>query len=115
MIESNEKLTKEELLEQMKRCWHLYSLPESKVNLQAYKQLREIIEEAYVIPDTSEREEELEALLIKMQDELDKQQKPVINKKTARDVYTLIVNENLNFEGFWKFFRQLGLERIEDE
>jgi len=41
------KLTEEELLEQMKRCWHLYSLPECKINLLAYNQLIEIVKEHF--------------------------------------------------------------------
>jgi len=44
---SGEQLTKKELLTQMERCWHLYSLPESKINQQAYVQLREIVEEHF--------------------------------------------------------------------
>ena len=49
MTKKEEKLTKEELLEQMERCWHLYSLPEAKKNQQAYTQLKEIVEEHFYI------------------------------------------------------------------
>lgn len=48
------------------------NLFDKEFNGKVRQKLKEIINEVYAIPDTSEREAELEEIIIKMQDELDK-------------------------------------------
>lgn len=50
---------------------------------QAYQQIKECIGEAFAIPSTSQREGELEEIIIKMQEELDK--KPQVTEEWIQE------------------------------
>ena len=82
------KLTEGELVEQMKRCWHLYSLPESKINQQAYNQLIEIVKEHFkrnllrdkipIVPKEVKRTiNSMASEIVKLQE----QQKPTVSRE----------------------------------
>ena len=73
MTEKNKVWDEIDLKSWLNKCWSLHntSQDEWRISQQACQQIEKCIHEAYHIPITSEREEELEGIIIEMQKKID--------------------------------------------